>query len=87
MLHALGHALHIDMFKTSIIKRNRYIGIEMGKQYWIKYRDNSNRVTSRRINVLSFDGKKRIEAYCYLRNELRTFRRDRIIKVFPVPDR
>jgi len=83
-LHALEHALHLDMFKTSIIKRNRYIGIEMGKQYWIKYRDNSNRVTSRRINVLSFDGKKRIEAYCYLRNESRTFRRDRIIKAIPM---
>lgn len=86
-LHALEHALHIETFKASIIKRNRHIGIETGKQYWIRYRDHSNRVTIRRINVLRFDGMKRIEAYCYLRNDLRTFRRDRIIRVFPVPDR
>jgi len=86
-LHALEHALHIDMFKTSIIKRNQYIGIEIGKPYWIKYRDNSNRVTTRRIHILSFDGKKRIDAYCYLRNESRTFRRDRIIKAIPMSAR
>lgn len=83
-LHVLEHALHVDTFRASIIKRNRHIGIETGKQYWIKYRDNSNRVTTRRIHVLSFDGKKRIDAYCYLRNESRTFRRDRIIKAIPM---
>ena len=65
------------MVSQSIIKTNK------GSLYNISYMDNSGKVSERRIKVLSVYtssyGKKYIRAWCYLRNEERTFRADRII--------
>jgi len=51
-----------------------------GGEYIIRYRSLNGVETVRRIRVLEV-GKRHIVAYCYLRGDIRRFRRDRILSV------
>ena len=53
---------------------------------FIRYRDYSGEVTFREIRPMGItrsNDKLYLEAYCYLRNEIRNFRVDRIVKLIP----
>ena len=73
--------------------------IKKGTHYFITYQNNEGDISKRKIKIISFYtssyGKEYIKAWCYLRNEERTFRCDRIagiteakkesVKRVPVP--
>lgn len=58
--------------------------LEIGKRYQITYVDRLKNKTERVIDVLRRK-RKRIIAYCHLRQEVRTFNRSRIQQITPVP--
>jgi hypothetical protein len=82
-LHSLEKILSFEKFRCAVVKRNKQVKIEEGKEFLIKYRDRLNHVTHRKIKILSFN-KRRIDAHCYLKDNFRTFRRDRIILAEPI---
>lgn len=70
------------------VSRLRVAGhtIHCGREYDILYQGNSGTVTERRIRpvrCLRFGRRRYVEAWCYLRNEKRVFRADRIESVQP----
>ncbi len=54
--------------------------LKQGKTYVIKYRDKHGNTTTRKITVKQVK-KKHVKAYCHLRNQERTFRKDRILDI------
>jgi len=58
--------------------------IQSGKNVKIVYRDNNGAITIRNVTPLSvnlFHNKAKVEAYCHMRGEKRSFRLDRIIEI------
>ena len=57
--------------------------IEIGGQYLITYVDRQKKKTERVIDVIDRK-KKRIIAYCHMRQDVRTFKRVRIKSIIPI---
>lgn len=49
----------------------------------IIYESKDNQYTQRKIKLLSVDGTQ-VKAYCYLRDQIRSFDQERILSAFPV---
>ncbi|KXA94628.1 hypothetical protein AKJ65_03840, partial [candidate division MSBL1 archaeon SCGC-AAA259E19] len=57
--------------------------IKVGARYRITYEDRYGVKTEREIEVTERN-KKTLDAYCHLREDTRTFRRDRIKNIIPL---
>ena len=81
-----GNCIFFDRdYLKEIVLTSQSVINNTGSLFNISYMDNYGNVSSRRIKVLSVYtssyGIKYIRAWCYLRNEERTFRADRIISI------
>jgi len=55
--------------------------LHVGREYLIRYRDLRGKISEKRIRVLAIQ-KRHIVAYCYLREDVRKFRKKGILSVF-----
>ena len=82
-LHTFEQILPFEEFSNIKVKREKECRLKIGKEYLIRYVNASNIVTERVIRVVRID-KRKIDAYCYRKNEIRTFRKDRIMHCTPL---
>lgn len=61
---------------------NDYVGLTVG----VEYKDDNDNISKRWVSIIkfanSFAGYRSIRGYCFMREDLRTFRLDRIINLF-----